>query len=215
MIIELEDKDLSRKLYEEVFEDPKELLDYYYRDKCIDNRIIVSVEDDEIVSMAHFNPYYMSLDDEIFKSYYVVSVGTAKNRRRQGHMRRIFEKAFELFKEEKIPFIFLLPVEESTYSGLGFEKICDFPQKKIADYNSIRKNYDLYCTRDDDYLRRMKLEEILTEEGKGGVIPENSIIMAGIIDLDAFNEVSGQSFGSDKEALAWLRKKKIYICEEL
>ena len=35
MITECFEKEKTRKLYEEAFDDPKEFVDYYYMDKCI------------------------------------------------------------------------------------------------------------------------------------------------------------------------------------
>ena len=55
MILEYTEKEKTRKLYEEAFDDPKEFVDYYYSDKCLDNRMIVSFEGGEVVSMLHLN----------------------------------------------------------------------------------------------------------------------------------------------------------------
>ena len=61
MIIEYPEKERTRKLYEEAFDDPKEFVDYYYSDKCLDNRMIVSFEGGEVVSMLHLNPFSVNL----------------------------------------------------------------------------------------------------------------------------------------------------------
>ncbi|WP_026671088.1 GNAT family N-acetyltransferase [Butyrivibrio sp. AE3006] len=215
MITELADKNCTRKLYEEAFDDPKEFVDYYYADKCSDNRIIADVEDGEVVSMLHLNPYRISLDGSDFQSYYVVAVATAENRRREGKMAKVFEKTLELLKNENIPLIFLMPVDEAIYSWMGFEKICDFALDKISSYEGIRKNFDMYCIRDDVYIRRMQKEDAFREQDNGEVLPDNPVIMAKITDLEAFNSLTGQSFLDEKEALLWLKNKKIYICEEV
>ena len=215
MIIELEDKQLTRKLYEEAFEDPKEFVDYYYEDKCSDNRMIVSMEEGEVISMLHLNPFKVSLCGTEVQSYYVVAVATTKGRRHEGQMSRVFEKTFELLKAEHIPFVFLLPVDEAIYSWMGFEKICDFSMDRIPDFEEIRQKYDVYCVRDDVYLRRMKREDELRAFDKGSVFPDHSVIMAKITDLEEFNKATGNSFSNEKEALSWLKEKKVYICEEV
>lgn len=215
MIIELADKEKTRPLYEEAFEDPKVFVDYYYEDKCLDNRIIVSIEDEKIISMLHLNPYSVKLGMSVVPSYYVVAVATTKEMRHKGHMSRVFEKTFELLKKEHIPFVFLLPVDESIYSWMGFEKICDFKTEKIADYDRIKTEYDVYCIRDEAYLRRMKKEDELREQDCGEVLPDKPVIMAKITDLEAFNRAAGTAFTDEKEALSWLRSKRIYICEEV
>ena len=215
MIKEISDKNRTRKLYEEAFEDPKEFVDYYYLDKCIDNRILASLEGDEVISMLHLNPYYVSLNGKTVKSYYVVAVVTVENRRHEGQMSRVFEKAFELLSKEHVPFVFLLPVDEAIYSWMGFEKICDYSFDRIADFEEIQKKYDVYCIRDDDYIRRMHKEDILRSLDQGSVFPDDAVIMAKITDLDAFSKAAGTKFTDEKEALKWLKEKKIYICEEV
>ncbi len=215
MIIEYKDKNQTRKLYEEAFDDPKDFVDYYYTEKCSDNRIFVSLEDGEVVSMLHLNPYYINLGDKAVKTYYVVAVATTANRRHEGQMTRVFSKAFEAIKDENIPFVFLLPVDEAIYSWMGFEKICDFSEERISDYEYIKAKFDVYCIRDEKYIRRMEIEDELRVEDKGEVLPDNPVIMAKITDLDAFNSAAGQSFTDEKDALEWLKSKKIYICEEV
>ena len=219
MIIECnpQEKELTRKLYEEAFEDPKVFVDYYYEEKCLDNRIIACIEEGEVISMLHLNPYYMNLNGSRVKTYYVVAVATTESRRHQGYMSRVFEKAFELIasEKEKIPFVFHLPVDQDIYEWLGFKKICDFATDKIADYEEIQGKYDVYCIRDDTYIRRMKKEDALREQDDGEVLPDKPVIMAKITDLEAFNDAVGESFADDKEALNWLKKKNVYICEEV
>lgn len=215
MIKEISDKQITRKLYEQAFEDPKAFVDYYYAEKCTDNRIIASIEDDEVISMLHLNPYSVSLGGTIIKSYYVVAVATEEGRRHEGQMTRVFEKTFELLKKEHIPFVFLLPVDEAIYSFMGFEKICDFSLEKEPDYSAIQSLYDVYCIRDEIYLRRMAKEDELRSMDDGEVLPENPVIMAKITDLEKFGRAAGQSFSDEKEALEWLKSRKIYICEEV
>lgn len=215
MITECTDKKSTRSLYEEAFDDPKAFVDYYYNDKCIDNKIIVSMEKGEVLSMLHLNPYYINLCGKVVKSYYVVAVATQKDRRHEGQMTKVFQKTFEILKEEHIPFVFLLPVDEAIYSWMGFEKICDFALDRIDDPDKIKKNYDIYCIWDEDYIRRKAKEDELRAQDEGEVLPDEPVIMAKITDLDAFNEAAGEKFLSDKEALAWMRNKNIYICEEV
>ncbi len=215
MIIECAEKEITRKLYEEAFDDPEEFVDYYYADKCRDNRMIVSMEDGEAVSMLHLNPYSISLCGTAVKSYYIVAVATMADRRNEGQMTRVFEYTMRLLKDEKVPFVFLLPVDESIYSWMGFEKICDFSMEKISDYDEIKSTYDVFCIRDENYIRRMNIENRFREHGTGEGMPKDPVIMARIVDLDAFSSAAGRVFSNEKEALEWLRSKKIYISEEV
>ena len=215
MITEYLDKIKTRMLYEEAFDDPKEFVDYYYNDKCLDNRMIVSIEDNSIVSMLHLNPYRINLCGTEVLSYYVVAVATKKEWQGKGQMKKVFERTFEILKKEHIPFIYLLPVDEAIYSWMGFEKICDFSMNRYSDFEEIKGKYDVFCTWDDNYIRRMKREEELRKLDKGEVLPDNPVIMGKIIDLKEYNRATGNSFISEHEALQWLREKRIYICEEV
>ncbi|WP_029232896.1 GNAT family N-acetyltransferase [Butyrivibrio sp. VCB2006] len=218
MIIEYQeysDKLKTRPLYEEAFDDPREFVDYYYEDKILDNRMIVSLENDEVVSMLHLNPYKINLCGTIVPTYYVVAVATRKDRHHQGHMSKVFDKTFEILKNENIPFVFLLPVDESIYSWMGFETICDFTVDRIPDYQTIMDKFDVYCIRDEAYTRRMSKEDALREMDNGEVLPDNPVIMGKITSLQAFDKAVGKEFVYEKEAIKWLKSKRIYICEEV
>ena len=98
------DKQETRKLYEEAFDDPKVYVDYYYAEKCRDNTVVVCKEEGEVISMLHLNPYVLNICGKKAKCYYVVAVATKESYRRKGYMSKVFEKAFELMKKEQIPF---------------------------------------------------------------------------------------------------------------
>ena len=215
MITEYTAKENTRKLYEEAFDDSKEFVDYYYSDKCLDNRMIVSVENGEIISMLHLNPYLVNLCGTRVLSYYVVAVATRKDHRHEGYMTRVFEKTFEILRKEHVPFVFLMPVDEAIYSWMGFETVCDFTMNRIPDYDKIRNEYDIFCIRDEAYIRRMNIEDELRLLDKGEVLPDTPVIMAKITDIAAFNAATGCSFSDEKDALKWMKEKKIYICEEV
>ena len=52
--LETEEKQNTKKLYEEVFsEDSKSFVDYYYEEKLKDNQIYAVEEDGEIQAMLH------------------------------------------------------------------------------------------------------------------------------------------------------------------
>ncbi len=215
MIEICENKLDTRNLYEEAFGDPKEFTDYYYEDKCLDNTIIVSREKGEVISMLHLNPFMMNVCGSIVKTYYVVAVATKEDRRHEGQMSRVFEKAYEIIGKENIPFIFLLPVDLDIYAWMGFEKICDFSVRSNLDYDKIKSDYDVYCIRDELYIRRMEKEIALDEMAEGELLPENPVIMAKVTDIEAFEKMAGQRFDNEKKCLEWLRKKRIYIREEI
>ena len=215
MIEICKDKQATRPLYEEAFDDSPEFVDYYYNDKCTDNTIFVSREDGKIVAMLHLNPFTMSICGKISKVYYVVAVATTESKRHQGHMSRLFETALEHMRLEEIPFCFLLPVDESIYSWLGFETITDFRRKRIMNYSDIRSSFDIYCIQDENYIHRMGKELALNALDKGEVLPDSPVIMAKVTNLAKLSAIADIPFADEKQALAWLRSRRIYICEEV
>ena len=57
-----EEKERSRELYEDCFpEDTERFVDYYYKEKCKDNQILVLEDQEEICSMIHLNPFTISM----------------------------------------------------------------------------------------------------------------------------------------------------------
>ena len=171
---------------------------------------------DEFQTLYKVNPAIFSEIQDLWDRYHREShLNLITSGSIQSLMKRIFEKTFELLKEEHIPFVYLLPVDEAIYSWMGFEKICDFCLNRITDYEDVKEKYDVYCVRDDDYIRRMNKEDMLRSMDQGEVLPEDPVIMGKITDLDAFNKAAGTDFTDDKKALDWLKSKKIYICEEV
>ena len=148
-----EEKQLTRALYERAFpEDSPAYVEYYYREKCRDNIIFVreecSARENEgfvredssargdgagkagrLLSMAHLNPYLLSVCGLPVRTFMIAAVATEEGRRREGHMRAALLACFDFLAERKIPFTYLLPVDESIYEPFGFETVCPFSPK--------------------------------------------------------------------------------------
>ena len=191
MITDCREKQKTRPLYEQAFEDPEAFVDYYYREKCKDNKMVVLEEDGNILSMVHLNPYTVSVCGTKAPSYYLVAVATDKNHRRQGYMARVLEAAFSEMEREGIPFCFLLPVDEAIYRPFGFRTVCDFitrenPLSSLS-RDEVQKRFDVYCVQDALYRRRREEEDRLAEEDAAEVLPENPVIMARVVDKASFS----------------------------
>ena len=62
ILTDFAEKQKTRPLYEEAFGDPEDFTDYYYADKCRDNTIVaVTDASGAVLSMAHLNPYTLSI----------------------------------------------------------------------------------------------------------------------------------------------------------
>lgn len=111
----------TRKLWTDVFsEDSKAFLDYYYFLKARDNEIYVVVEDEEIRSMLHLNPYRMAVCKEEFSSHYIVGVATEETYRGRGYMRKLLVESLGEMYRRKEWFTFLMPAAEAIYTPYDF-----------------------------------------------------------------------------------------------
>ena len=222
MIRILEDqteKRRTRPLYEEIFrEDGKGFVDYYYEDRCLDNVIFTDEEtapsgQTELVSMVHLNPYTVMLERHAVPAGYIFAVATKEAYRHQGRMARLLDSVFRYCFTRGDVFVFLIPVNTKIYEPFGFETICELQTDKTVPYETIRRDYDVYCMRDADYLRRLQTETALTKQGETQALPDHSVIMARIINEAWFR---GMGYPSGNHAiLDRLKTKRIFISEEV
>lgn len=120
--LEQEEKEKSRPLYETSFpEDSIEFVDYYYSEKCKDNKILVMEDYEQVISMIHLNPFTLSIYGQDAKAHYIVAVATHEDYRMQGYMRTLMEQAFSDMYHAGEPFTFLTPANPDYYYSCGFE----------------------------------------------------------------------------------------------
>lgn len=128
--LEREEREKTRGLWEEAFPgDSREFVDYYYRNKIADNRILAEEEDGEVISMVQLNPYRVQVRDREYGLDYIVGVATREDRRHQGHMRRLLLQMLRDMRGAGTPFTFLMPAAEAIYRPFGFRYIFDQPHR--------------------------------------------------------------------------------------
>lgn len=117
-----DDKDKTKDLYKEAFEDSDEFIKYYYEDKIVDNEILVYIDEEtnKIKSMMHLNPYPIRFFKKDYSIDYIVAVATANEYKRQGLMRKLMIKALHDMYDKKKPFTFLLPAKVEYYESFDF-----------------------------------------------------------------------------------------------
>ena len=87
------EKENSRRLYECCFpEDSQKFVDYYYQEKCRENKIAVIEENGKIISMVHANPFTVSCCGTQAEVHYIVAVATDPEYRRRGYMRQLMQQ---------------------------------------------------------------------------------------------------------------------------
>lgn len=181
----LDNKDETRKIWQEVFkEDTENFLDYYYKYKNIDNKLICKFVDEKIASMIHLNPYKLCINDKFYKSYYIVAVATLEEHRKKGYMAELLNKSIKDMYKENVPFTFLRPAKKEIYLPFDFEYIYNhnflalnkhnFKEVPISENNYeeianftnefLKKRYNTFCVRDFNYIKTLH-QEVKSENG--------------------------------------------------
>ena len=202
IVTDFSEKQKTRPLYEQAFDDPRTFVDYYYREKCLDNTMVVLYgEEGEVLSMLHLNPYTLSVCGAHVSSYYVVAVATKEAHRRKGYMAAVLRRAFSFLEEAAVPCVFLLPVDEAIYTPFGFETVCDFVTR----------------ARDALYRKRQEEEEALAKEGACEVLPDHPVMMVRVTHADALSSLlPGMPEGTGAhELLDSFRRMRLYFREEV
>lgn len=205
--LDQDEKDKTRSLWESCFwEDSKEFVSYYYREKMKENRVLVKWDQDSVIAMLHRNPYQVRFGKQQWDVDYIVGVATRNDRRREGHMGELLTTCLNDMNREHMPFTFLMPVAEEIYRPFSFrfvEKkeeifLKDKVEKEI-EYRSISKSnqecraaslwmmqwmerhYEMSTVRGKSYLRKL-IRELESENGK----MEYLIHQGVVIGIQAF-----------------------------
>lgn len=194
----------TRRLWEEVFtQDTMEFLDYYYSVKTLENEIYVMEDGDKIISMLHLNPYEMRVNNQIYKTHYIVAVATDPSYRKRGYMAALLNYTMQVMKDRGEPFTFLMPASEAIYKPFGFEfiytqsriRVCGMKTedislcitkaeakdcRDIAEFaNEFLREYDVVTHRDSAYYETL-LKECASEKG-GILIAKRDGNMVGVL----------------------------------
>lgn len=116
-----EEKTDSRALYELCFpEDTKKFTDYYYKEKCRDNRIAALYSGGQMATMVHANPFMVSMCGKRAQVSYIVAVATHPDYRRRGLMRKLLGQVLNDCYKNGEPFSFLMPADAAYYESIGY-----------------------------------------------------------------------------------------------
>ena len=76
-----------RPLWEEAFpEDSKSFADYYFSEKLPGSKVLaIEGEEGKLLTMAHLNPYMISVNGKKWELPYIVGVATAADQRHKGY----------------------------------------------------------------------------------------------------------------------------------
>ncbi len=225
-----EEKGRSRKLWEQCFkEDSSRFLDYYYKEKCDDNQILVLEQLDrhgglegEIISMAQRNPYSIFWNGREYLLDYIVGVATKPQWRHQGCMRKLLNRMLADQNREQMPFTFLMPADPKIYQPFGFAYVYQQPdfcltrkgeslrrepikgEEQAAHTGAwlngwLENRYSIFALRTPAYMIRL-WREIESEYGKWDLLYDGEN-MAG---MECF-------WGKDKQERRFLYVEEAYL----
>ncbi len=132
----------ARKLYEEVFNDSKELIDYFFEEGIKSCRVLGGFFFDELICMMFLNEKFLCYNEKIIKGCYIYAVATDEKYRKKGYMGTLMKRVIKDRAESE--FIFLIPVNEKIYEKHGFELIKQATDYKINEMNDIL-GYRIQC----------------------------------------------------------------------
>jgi len=200
------EKVMCRELWEEAFpEDSRGFVDYYFEQKMKDNQVLAILDEGQLQSMIHLNPYTLKVRGYRWNADYLVGVATKKDKRHQGYMRRLLMRMMKDMRKKQMPFCFLMPADEAIYRPFGFTYIYRQPHWRLREdaMKSLDKRplkteengsfklaaawmnlwlenrYEMHTVRDETYLRRLA-DEVASENGEIEVLYEGGR-MVGIV----------------------------------
>lgn len=208
-----EEKTDSRALYELCFpEDTKKFTDYYYKEKCRDNRIAALYSGGQMATMVHANPFMVSMCGKRAQVSYIVAVATHPDYRRRGLMRKLLGQVLNDCYKNGEPFSFLMPADAAYYESIGYrfwnsqiewklsrseeERLAvrilndEEENAQLADFANriLDHNFDLYIQRDAAYYERLKKEQ-QSEDGDVIVLRNESGELNGSFCYSAEDDI--------------------------
>ena len=145
------EKNRIRALYEEVFDDTKEFVDYYFSSYVQNTFNFVCEENGDLVGMATIHTKRIMVSKNECKAGYVYAVATKSSHRGRGIMKSILSEIDEYAFENDYDYLYLIPVNPAIYEGLGYELVrC---KKEIV----VDLSYDKCCN--DIAVKKLSQED--------------------------------------------------------
>lgn len=142
----IKEKENLKKIWEDNFNDTEEQVNFYFS-KVFDSKNCMILEEEKIKSSLYHNPYFINFNKNLFNSFYIVGVTTEATHRNRGYMKKLMLETLKKFKKNKIPAIFLTPINPEIYRNFDFEYFSKIEKYKILLGNlskiNTEKNYDI------------------------------------------------------------------------
>lgn len=234
-LLENQEKQKTRPLYEHCFkEDTKEYIDYYYNQLIRENEVMVNEQDGETVSAVHLIPKQVITGNVKTGIIYIYAVGTWEKYRNRGYITEIFQTIIKRMYDNMDTFTYLIPSSEENaeiYRKYGFEYVMDKYEIVEAEHRrkpshsiitrkaensdlvklsifaqqTVYNNHSVSLSKDVEYFRKIKKITEI-EGGTIDIFVNNKVIVGYRIIID--NDIFEEVLDSSIQNLSWLGKKK-------
>ncbi len=105
--------------------DPEKFVQFYFSDIYTNENTLVYLKNNKPAASLQILPYSIQIDKQIYQTGYISGAMTHPDYRGEGLMSQLLNQAFEVMKERKHTFSFLIPQEEwlqSYYARFGYQK---------------------------------------------------------------------------------------------
>ena len=148
----VEEKKQIYHMYQEIFQDPEEFADYYFQFLYPKNQVLKLIQDGQLASMLHLNPYTLVWNKKEFSASYIVAVATLSCYRRQGMMAELLKRAMRDMFDRGELFTYLIPAKEAYYKPFDFSFVMDWEEGQIEfqgeNLTESRKNSSFFKSAD-------------------------------------------------------------------
>ena len=126
-VIDKQSDDMTRvrSLYTQVFNDTERFTEYFFRNEAASSSTVIlgAFIEKNIVSVMFLLEKSLIWNGIREKGCYIYGVATAPGYRGKGYMRRLMEYGLNYCESNKYRIIYLIPVDEKIYDGLGFVSV--------------------------------------------------------------------------------------------
>ncbi len=169
-ILEDNEKNRIRPLYEEVFDDSQYFLDYYFGSYIKKAINFVCESEGEIVGMATIHPKSLMIAGDTVRVGYVYAVATRMAYRGQGIMRKILDEIYVYAFKHNYAYLYLIPVDPKIYFRCGYELVRakrEFVEHYDAEQICVNNGLSVIKVT-EDYVQ--KCIEFIHEFGRDGIL---------------------------------------------
>ncbi len=181
------EKNRIRPLYEEVFDDSQEFLDYYFGSYIKNTINFVSEINGEIVGMATIHPKELMVSDVKAKAGYVYAVATKPEYRGKGIMRSVLDEIYKYAWKHKYDYLYLIPVNPHIYEGLGYKLLRK--KNEVTDISLENIDINKYYVIKVNEIYIEKCLEFMSKfyENKVSIFYDNNVFMENLQRLSINN----------------------------